>query len=556
MPKEHPYSFDAYLKIRDAFNDYLDNPFVQQALQHYAHEEWPDLHAKLKTFSEKTSFRWRKMADDIAHPNHHPALQHYDAYNHRIDQIVRTETSLQLQKEAFAERLFSKDTSDWERTAKRFLMHHNGEAGIMCPIACTDGLVALLETYEHTLNEPLQHILQHCTEGIDGDFGVGAQFMSEIQSGSNIPANILQAIPTDDGHDVLYGNKFFCSAAHADYTVVIARVKDTGHIGLFVVPSWLPGDKTKFKRNGAVINRLKRKLGTCELPTAEIDYDGAIAYPVGPIERGVANAVGIVLTRSRLDIGLASAAFMMRTAREALLYSRFREVFGRRIYQFPLANSQLNVLEETAKRTTAGAFKLFSQWFELQREQYSPSRDEEAWKLRKFQLRELILLQKITAAKETVDMIRLGISIFGGHGVMEDFSSLPRLLRDAMVNELWEGPKNVLLAQIYRDFQRAAAWYSPREFVADLLPNHPYEEKEALFRQLEACLAADSLTGEPTGENMQFARNWETVCEQLFIAYQNEALMEMPKAPLVKQETLQALEQTPSLQHLFEGVSR
>src|SRR5690606_32188102 len=105
-------------------------------------------------------------------------------------QIVRTETSLQLQKEAFAERLFSKDTSDWERTAKRFLMHHNGEAGIMCPIACTDGLVALLETYEHTLNEPLQHILQHCTEGIDGDFGVGAQFMSEIQSGSNIPANI------------------------------------------------------------------------------------------------------------------------------------------------------------------------------------------------------------------------------------------------------------------------------------------------------------------------------------------------------------------------------
>lgn len=30
MPKEHPYSFDAYLKIRDAFNDYLDNPFVHR----------------------------------------------------------------------------------------------------------------------------------------------------------------------------------------------------------------------------------------------------------------------------------------------------------------------------------------------------------------------------------------------------------------------------------------------------------------------------------------------------------------------------------------------
>ena len=34
----------------------------------------------------------------------------------------------------------------------------------------------------------------------------------------------------------------------------------------------------------------------------------------------------------------------------------------------------------------------------------------------------------------------VGISIFGGHGVIEDFSALPRIFRDAMVNELWEGP--------------------------------------------------------------------------------------------------------------------
>lgn len=556
MPHRNPYSFDAYLSIRDSFNDYLDNEFVQRALQQYVRDEWPQLHEKLKAFSKKTSFRWRRMADAISHPDDHPAMQHYDAYNRRIDRIVRSDTAVRLHDEIFAERLFAKETSDWERTAKRFLLHHNGEAGVMCPVACTDGLVALLRTYEPSLNDPLRHILQHCTEGIDGNYGVGAQFMTEIQGGSDIPANILQAVPTDEGHYLLYGNKFFCSAAHADYTVVTARVQGTGHVGLFVVPSWLPENKQRLKRNGAAINRLKRKLGTCELPTAEIDYDGAVAYPVGPIEKGVSNAVGIVLTRSRLDIGLASAAFMMRTAREALLYSRFREVFGRRIYQFPLASSQLAMLEEAAKRTTAGALKVFSQWFELQREGQAPSQDEATWKRRKFQVRELILLQKITAAKETVDMIRLGLSIFGGHGMIEDFSSLPRLFRDAMVNELWEGPKNVLLAQIYRDFQRASAWYAPREFVADLLPNHSQGEKDDLVRQLEACLAAETVTGEPNAGNMALARNWEATCEQLFIAYQKEALAQIPEAPVIRPEKFRALEQAPSLKQLFEGVMR
>ncbi len=66
------------------------------------------------------------------------------------------------------------------------------------------------------------------------------------------------------------------------------------------MPSWLPGDKVKERRNGYRINRIKWKMGTAELPTAEIEFHGAVAYAVGPTNRGVANAVGIVLTLSRM----------------------------------------------------------------------------------------------------------------------------------------------------------------------------------------------------------------------------------------------------------------
>ena len=79
------------------------------------------------------------------------------------------------------------------------------------------------------------------------------------------------------------------------------------------------------------------------------------------------------------------------------------------------------------------------------------------------------MLQKITVAWDAVDQLRMAMSIFGGHGVMEDFSSLPRLYRDAAVNELWEGPRNVLLSQIHRDLQQVQAVIRPAEFVGNLL---------------------------------------------------------------------------------------
>jgi alkylation response protein AidB-like acyl-CoA dehydrogenase len=146
--------------------------------------------------------------------------------------------------------------------------------------------------------------------------------MSEIQGGSDIPSNLLEAVPEND-HYRLYGSKFFTSAVHADYAVVTAKVSGSEEIGTFIVPSWMPGNKESETRNNFRINRIKWKMGTCEVPTAELDYDGAICYSVGPTNRGVANAVGIVLSLSRIGIGISSAASITRAAREAQLYAEF-----------------------------------------------------------------------------------------------------------------------------------------------------------------------------------------------------------------------------------------
>src|SRR5699024_10414657 len=125
----------------------------------------------------------------------------------------------------------------------------------------------------------------------------------------------------------------------------------------------------------------------------------------------------------------------------------------------------IQTVVQTAKRTTAGVFKVYDRYLKS-RYQAKNTNTDQAKKVQ-FQVRELILLQKIKAAKDAVETIRLAISLFGGNGVIEDFSSIPRLYRDAMVNELWEGPRNVLLTQIHRDMQKAASWYDPEDFIGD-----------------------------------------------------------------------------------------
>jgi alkylation response protein AidB-like acyl-CoA dehydrogenase len=268
-------------------------------------------------------------------------------------------------------------------------------------------------------------------------------------------------------------------------------------------------------------------MGTSELTTAEITFNGAVAYQVGPLERGVANVVGIVLTYSRLTVGLSAAASMTRAAREAKAYAGFRQAFGVNIDSFPMVKNQLDTLECYAKRTTAGAFRIYRDFLGLPDGLKGGllSDEPEAIRKKRFLIRELIMLQKITASYDATDMLRLAMSIFGGHGIMEDFSSLPRLFRDAAINELWEGPRNVLLAQIHRDINKASSWYSPLDIVRDMLKGSDDEIVDSFAARMNELAGADLFF---SGHDSAVAcEKWDAFCHELFHVYQDNALKEV-----------------------------
>ena len=543
--RNNPYSFDDYLFVRNHFNYYRDDEFLQALVKKYTGDEFEKIDRDLRALSDYVSFRFRDLSDkanELENRIKVTKVKHYDAHNHRIDRIERCMETETLEREIFSLGLFDPlRNSAWSRFVKIFLLYENGEAGAMCPVACTHGLVWLMQKYEEQLSPEAREILAYIRDGKDGEYNRGAQFVSEIQGGSDVPANLVEAnFEESEGPDGisncwrLYGQKFFCSAAHTDYALVTAKPKGTPsstRVAAFVVPSWLPNNKESEIRNSYTIDRLKPKLGTVELPTAEITYNGAVAYPVGPLEKGLADVVGIVLSLSRLHVAFGMAAGALRVAREAALYAQFRTAFEIPVASFPMMINQINELNNYAKRTAAGAFKVYSEFIHFGEELISGIKDLEKIddleeRKRRFRLRELIMLQKIVVADEAPAMIRRAISFFGGHGIMEDFLSFPRLHSDSMIMELWEGPRLVLLTQIHRDFQRVKDWYSSDAFIRDLLKGADEDIIKAFASEFHRIMSYESLLRNDE-QTLAICRDWEELSEKVFVAYQEQALAEL-----------------------------
>lgn len=203
----------------------------------------------------------------------------------------------------------------------------------------------------------------------------------------------------------------------------------------------------------------------------------------------------------------------------------------------------VNQIEEAAKRTTATAFEIYDRYLQANEKNDTGL----LAKREQYIVRELILLQKVFASKEAVDVLRTSLSIFGGHGVMEEFSSLPRLFRDAIVNELWEGPRNVLLAQVFRDLEKMQSWYPVNEFIADIFNGTGKKDLVDSYSSLLNELLETPIYGEVNKSNVAHAKRWERFCGDFFYDYQKHIVDKFEDLPLdVKIEDLISGEELPN----------
>jgi acyl-CoA dehydrogenase len=386
-----------------------------------------------------------RAAFELDRPEHLPRLQPWNSVGERTEDVLFHPTHHEVGRLVWRSRILSVLGEPGNMTlhaAFCYLFMHNGEVPHGCSIACTAGLIKAIQRSgsERMKREWLPRLL-------DRDYDRrwhAAQFVTEVQGGSDVGANACVARPMagEPGTWRISGEKWFCSNVAADLYAVSARPEGapdgTAGVGLFVSPRRLDG-----RPNGVFIRRLKNKLGTRTLPTAELDFEGAVAYQLGPLDDAFKLLMGVIINTSRLEVAIDCCGIMRRAWVEAFGYARAREAFGQRLIEFPAIRQQL--AEMRALQTGALAFTLFTAAREDQLSAAGIHPEDDPL------FRTAANINKYASSIDAGLVVHHAIEILGGNGTIEDMSPLPRLYREVPVQESWEGPHNTLMAQILRD---------------------------------------------------------------------------------------------------------
>jgi hypothetical protein len=379
--------------------------------------------------------RWSPIGERTEAIEHHPS---YEACGRAIYEDGRVIA------------VYAEAPANLHAQALFYLSSHVGEAGHNCPVACTAGVARVLQG-------PASEALRaRYLPGVLSDSYAtrldGAQFLTELQGGSDVGANAVEARPDGEALGTtrwrIHGEKWFCSNAAADLILMTARVAGgavgTAGLGLFLVPRRLDDGTVNHFR----LRRLKEKLGTRSMPSAEIDFDGAVGYAIGRVQDGFKHVMNLVINTSRLYNTSGCAGIAHRAHLVAAGYAEARVAFGQPIARYPMVQEMLARTCATHAVLLAGTLTLAAALDDAE-----SGRGSEAD--RAF-LRVAINLAKMASCQHSHRVVLTAIETLGGNGAIESFSVLPRMLRDNVVYENWEGTHNTLVAQTLRDFHRDA----------------------------------------------------------------------------------------------------
>jgi acyl-CoA dehydrogenase len=405
-------------------------------------EERAPVFASLHECARLVAGRWNELAREASRKENLPRIVKFDRAGNRVERVDFGMHTRQLRREAAEFGVLNRTRGELHKFAMVYLLAHNGEGSLNCGLSCTDGLVRAIEARgsEFLRKTYLPRLLSVETPL------AGAQFVTERDGGSDVGGVECEANPNADGTWSITGEKWFCSNPD-EYFLVAARPPDapngTAGVAIFLVPRVLPDGRV----NKISFRRLKDKLGTQSLPTAEIDFEGATAWAIGEPADGFKTLMNYVINTSRVHNAANACGFLHRAFLEARNYARQRDAFGEAIVNYPLVQETLISLLERCWRYRVLTFTLVSM---IDEHGLCPGDARQAmWQ------RFLINLAKYRTASTLTASIHEAIMVLGANGIVEDFTVLPRLLRDAMIIETWEGTHNTLCLQIARDAARS-----------------------------------------------------------------------------------------------------
>jgi alkylation response protein AidB-like acyl-CoA dehydrogenase len=432
-------------------NQYTSDALLRSYLKHRLPAEALEaVEPDLQRFGERVATEILALGNvaESDPPQHVP----YDAWGRRIDDIVVSDAWRALDRVSAEEGLVAIGyerrfgaSSRIYQMAKLYLFHASS-ATYSCPLAMGDGAARFLEVFGEG-NAAARNAFEHLTSRDPEKFWTSGQWMTERTGGSDVSATSTVARRSEEGFR-LSGTKWFTSATTSQMAMALARIEGApaGGRGLSVFLIELRDADGALR--GIRVNRLKDKLGTRALPTAELTLDDTPATLIGGEGDGV-RKISALFNVTRVYNAVAAVSGMRRAVALATDYASRRVAFGKPLIDQPLHAETLADLETRVR----AAFLLVFRVVELMgKEECGEATDAE-----RAIMRLLIPVAKLYTAKEAVAVASEALEAFGGAGYIED-TGLPRLLRDAQVLPIWEGTTNVLSLDMWRAIERTDAF--------------------------------------------------------------------------------------------------
>ncbi len=385
-----------------------------------------------------------QLADRLNEPRHTP----WDAWGNRIDLIEVTPLWQRAEQLAAQSGLVA---TAYERVHGRYSRIHQFALVYLftpstdvysCPLAMTDGAARILTTCGN--RSLVGRALPRLTDRNPDTFWTSGQWMTESTGGSDVGiSETVAKAGQGQGADKtwhLYGRKWFTSAVTSQMALTLARPEGNPAGGKGLALFYLETRGADGRLNNITVHRLKDKLGTRKVPTAELTLDGTLAEPVTGLDNGVRN-IAPMLNITRTWNSVSAVSYMRRGLALACDYATRRVAFGA-----PLSQKALHI------ETIAGLQAEFEAGFHLVFAVVELLGREEAGEVDEAQLNLLRLLTpvaKLMTGKQSVAVLSEITETFGGAGYVED-TGIPQLLRDAQVFPIWEGTTNVLSLDVLR----------------------------------------------------------------------------------------------------------